>query len=1096
MTGTWAERRTIVATFGEEIRPLLAAVSSAIDRLLHRPGDPGAAAAALSGLETLQSASSLLEIPGFEVLLRSTREAVDTLVGTAAVEESQRTAIRQLADLLLQEGVALSDGEPADLSASPAADDAPMQVATLEPELEGAILEPWERRALEAAARLPLGADTAQRIEAASGAAGVPPIRGGPPVDAPAGADNPEALAIFAVERVRLFEVVVEARIALQAAPDSQPALDDLAQAAHTLRGAAALVDAQGVSEVCSLIERATDYLAAAGLPISPGGLAFLATAEAALKDLTAAPRTELPGDTMTRLEQQLEALVGPAPYPAFDVEVRALFLEEAEEHLANVNRALVGLHTSPGDSAHLSELRRAVHTLKSASASVGLSAVANLCHIWEDALDPEVVGEAATKPELGLLMECTAAVEHYLRSPDSEASPATFAPLVTRLAATIARTGDTVPGTSLSPAATNGSAAHAPIEHPGAADLAAASPGTGGEVLRVPLERVATLSKLIGELVVERSGLMQQLGHMRLGLEELGSTLERLRRLSLTVEDRLGQSHGAWTPGAAHPTQHVWGSASATGSAVEFDTLELDRYSDAHLLACDLTELIADLAATRLELAHRLDESLLAGTRQGRTITDLNDELLAMRLVPMAHLTLRLQGAVRQAAAECGKTVHFALEGSETLLDKTLLEALADPLLHLLRNAVDHGIEPPDERMARGKPSHGTVRVTAARERNEVVVQVCDDGAGINVADVLAQARQRGLIGTETPDDAVLAQELIFAPGLSTSRTVTGLSGRGMGLDAVRARLAQAKGTLAVTSTPGQGTVFTVRLPSLVVVTPALVVVAGGQSLALPLADVRRVLRVPPDSLVADGETPMLPLDNDHVSVRTLSEVLGWPSPPPTQAPASLLVIVAASGQHQLALLVDDILGQQQTVVKTPAPPFDVLPGIAGVSAQGDGSVLPVLNLLELLEEPTVSHAWSVPPAASAVTVRTPEAPSVLVVDDSRSVRCVLARTLERHGWRVHEARDGAHALEVLQTTTPSVLLLDIEMPRMDGYTLAGTLKAQPFHRHIPIVMLTSRGGEKHRRKAFDMGVDAYLVKPYQEAELVQVLRDVALSP
>jgi chemosensory pili system protein ChpA (sensor histidine kinase/response regulator) len=355
----------------------------------------------------------------------------------------------------------------------------------------------------------------------------------------------------------------------------------------------------------------------------------------------------------------------------------------------------------------------------------------------------------------------------------------------------------------------------------------------------------------------------------------------------------------------------------------------------------------------------------------------------------------------------------------------------------------------------------------------------------------VLAKARARGLIGPDTPLDPALAYELIFAPGLSTSSALTDLSGRGIGLDAVRAHLARAKGTVSVRSTPGEGTVFTLRLPSLLVVTPSLVVAAHGQRLALPLAQVRHVLRVPREQVLVVGDTRLLPVDGDNVRIRSLGGLLGWPAVQDDEASATVLLVVVAVGERQVALEVDDVFGQQEMVVKTPAPPFDVLPGLAGASVQGNGEVLLVLNLLELVAEPGGrARGVPLPPPPSGGL----EPPTVLVVDDSLSVRRVVVRALERHGWRAHEARDGVHALEVLRRVSPDVVLLDIEMPRMDGYELAGILKKQDSFQNIPIVMLTSRGGEKHRRKAFDLGVDAYLVKPYQEAELLRILQQVAL--
>jgi chemosensory pili system protein ChpA (sensor histidine kinase/response regulator) len=268
------------------------------------------------------------------------------------------------------------------------------------------------------------------------------------------------------------------------------------------------------------------------------------------------------------------------------------------------------------------------------------------------------------------------------------------------------------------------------------------------------------------------------------------------------------------------------------------------------------------------------------------------------------------------------------------------------------------------------------------------------------------------------------------------------------------------------------------------------LVVLVNDQRCALPLIHVRRLLRISQEELLAVGETQLLARHGENLEVQRLSALLGW-SPPPEENPStSLLLIVAAVGERRIALAVDDVLGWQEMVVRAPAPPFDVLPGLAGASVQADGKIVPVLNLFELLKEPSAS----VRPASGILrpVPATPgQPPTVLIVDDSLSVRRVVARALERHGWRVQHARDGVQALDVLGSGVPDVLLLDVEMPRMDGYELASILKKQAAYHDIPLVMLTSRCGEKHRRKAFDLGVHGYLVKPYHEPELVRVLHE-----
>jgi chemosensory pili system protein ChpA (sensor histidine kinase/response regulator) len=1036
----------------------------------------------------------------------------------------------------------------------------------------------------------------------------------------PAGASSPAALAVFAAERQRLAERLHEAYAALAADPADESALTELAWAAHTLRGAAMLVGAQVLGEVCTLVEQVAERVEHAGLPVPAPALAFLANADETVQLLTglpltvpapreplellceqfaelerAAPAEESPAPTepwgalppavaaqlegvdLAALDDEtvarLYALVDPAaveapagqaepeamaappssepaapelalageevawgwpPAPStaevrpvadeeMAAELRAVFAAEAEEHLATINQALVAFEASQ-DPAQLLEVRRAVHTLKGAAGAVGLDAVAQFCHAWEDVLDA-VAEQGVAAPPLALLMDCAEALERYLREP-AASDAAHFAPLLAQLRAALPAAppgGDGTPVAEEPPAAAAPPELHLvpevaaesweppaaePLETPpvgppaGGAREATAEPAAPADLLRVPLTRVDALIGLVGELVVQRSGVLQRLAALAAGLDDLTPSLQRLRRLSLEMEDRFGyatdavealaaSARGAPVAASGPPR---WATL-VSGSAHEFDTLEFDRYSEAYQLARELGELAADLDTTRRELRHLLEEAQLAVEREGRVTAALHGELLDVRLVPLAQLAPRLQRTVRQAALKARKQVRFVLEGGDAPLDKSLLEEIADPLMHLLRNAVDHGIEPPAERERLGKDPTGTVTVRAARAGHEVIIQVCDDGAGIDAARVLARARERGLLGRDAPDDPALAYELIFAPGLSTSAEVTGLSGRGIGLDVVRSQIIRAKGTVSVSSTPGQGTVFTLRVPALLVVAPALVVLVGGQQVAVPLVHVRRVLRATPAQRMAVGQAEMLLLDDGARPLRGLGALLGWPSAAAADTPLLTALLVAA-GDHEVALLVDDIVGQQEVVVKAPAPPFDILPGLAGASVQGTGEVLLVVNPLELLGgQPARAHP--VHPAAPVAVA--PEAsgapPTVLVVDDSLSVRRVVSRALERHGWRVREARDGLQALEIVRQEPPDVLLLDVEMPRMDGYELASILKKPGPYQAIPIVMLTSRAGEKHRRKALEIGVDAYLVKPYQEAELVRVLREVALA-
>ena len=804
-----------------------------------------------------------------------------------------------------------------------------------------------------------------------------------------------------------------------------------------------------------------------------------------------------------------------------FEDEIRAVFLAEAEEHIAAINESLLKLDARPSDSAPLIEVRRAVHTLKGASGAVGLSAVSDFCHVWEDALDA-VEHDGVNSPEASLMLECAEALERYLRQPDGLTANLEFAPLITRLKAVVPPSRPEHTGWRVEPSlpAETGTtrdqdSVEAPVESPSnpaelvflpsalaGNDVASATqtptaqieqaepnvtgeaPITAADMLRVASARVDAMVGLVGELVVQRSGIVERLERLGSGIEELESPLARLGRIGAELDSRFGYTEDL---GLSRLDTLI------TSSAAEFDELEFDRYGEAYQLSRVLLELAADLGTTRRELGQLLEDVQLGLVRQGRTTNDLHDQLLAVRLVPLATLTARLQRTVRQASLHSGKQISFVLEGGQTQMDKSLLEEIADPLLHLLRNAVDHGIESEAVRVAAGKPAQGTVRVSGRRIGNEVVIEVADDGTGIDPVQVLARGRERGFVDTDADDDQALAHELIFAPGFSTAASVTGLSGRGIGLDVVRAHLVRAKGMVTVSSTPGRGTTFTLRVPALMVVTPSLVVQAATQTVALPLAQVRRVMRISTDELVRVGDAMLLRLDDATVPVRNLSAALseGYQE---DELPPTVLVVVVLVGDRSVPVIVDDILGQQEAVVSPPAPPFDVLPGLAGTTILGNGDVLLVLNVMELFGEAVeLPQRIGKPPTTRAE--RSTRVPTVLVVDDSLSVRRVVSRALTKHGWQVHEARDGVQAMEMMPSVEPDVILLDVEMPRMDGYEVTSALKRQPEYQHIPIVMLTSRGGERHQRKAAALGVDAYLVKPYQETVLLRLLREIALA-
>jgi chemosensory pili system protein ChpA (sensor histidine kinase/response regulator) len=451
------------------------------------------------------------------------------------------------------------------------------------------------------------------------------------------------------------------------------------------------------------------------------------------------------------------------------------------------------------------------------------------------------------------------------------------------------------------------------------------------------------------------------------------------------------------------------------------------------------------------------------------------------------------LHRTVRNVAESLGKDVELLVEGENTELDKTVLEAMADPLLHLLRNAVDHGVETPEVRRGRGKPERGTIRLRAFHEGSQVIVQVGDDGAGIDAEAVRATAVERGFVSAADAArmPAEELQALVFLPGFSTAREVSEVSGRGVGLDIVKAHVQRLKGTLTLEALPGQGTTLTMRLPMTLAVTRALLVKAHHETFALPLDSIRQILRLEDDATEQVGNETVLRVGSEVYPLVALGKVLGLRQPADERVERRPVVVVH-TGTRPVALVVDHLLGGREIVIKNLGTHLRRVVGITGATLMGDGSVVLILNPAEMLSQPARPRRPLTTMFSGTGDFQ--EALSVMVVDDSPSVRRVVSNLMRNAGWKAILAKDGVDALEQLQQTAepPDLLLLDVEMPRMDGYDLLTALKAQDPLRDLPVVMITSRAGDKHRRKAFELGASAYLVKPYQDEALLDLIRQL----
>lgn len=476
---------------------------------------------------------------------------------------------------------------------------------------------------------------------------------------------------------------------------------------------------------------------------------------------------------------------------------------------------------------------------------------------------------------------------------------------------------------------------------------------------------------------------------------------------------------------------------------------------------------------------------------------SELQEGLLRTRMLPFDTMVPNLRRTLRQAAQEEGKSAQLYVEGAHGEMDRNLLDRIKAPFEHMLRNAVAHGIETPADRRKAGKSEEGVVRIRVAREATEVVIRVSDDGRGLDREAIRKRAIERGLIRPDTRlfDDQLLA--LITQTGFSTASTVTQLAGRGVGMDVVASEIKAMGGSLAIESRQGEGTTFVLRLPFTLAVTQAILVRIGESTFAIPMTSVQGVARISPDELAERlaQDNPQFDYNGEDYAVHDLAGLLGLV--PGIGDEEQLPLLLTRSGELRAAIRVDAVIGSREIVVKSVGPQVSSVPGILGATIMGDGSVLVILDLAPLVRHGLarleqrlaegVEYATTAP-AIEEVRVR----PLVMVVDDSITMRKVTGRVLERHEYEVETAKDGLDALEKLHERVPNLMLLDIEMPRMDGYELATQMKADPRLRHVPIIMITSRTGEKHRQRAFDIGVERYLGKPYQEAELLAQISEV----
>jgi chemosensory pili system protein ChpA (sensor histidine kinase/response regulator) len=621
--------------------------------------------------------------------------------------------------------------------------------------------------------------------------------------------------------------------------------------------------------------------------------------------------------------------------------------------------------------------------------------------------------------------------------------------------------------------------AALAPADLPAAAPAPAApSPpaadlrsGERAETARVDAALLDALLNGAGEINIFQSRLNQQLHSIDFHLGELGSTVSRLR-------DQLRKLEAETETQILHRHQE---DLEADGG---FDPLELDRYSTIQQLSRALAESANDVASINELLNGLTTETETLLTQQARVTAELQGGLMKTRMVPFQRHVARLARIVRQACADTGKAAELVVEGENSEIDRQVLESMLPPFEHLLRNAVAHGIEDATTRKARGKPDVGKELLKIKREGSEVLIEVADDGGGLDLAAIRRKAYEKGLLAENQGISDDQAVELILQPGFSTAGELSQAAGRGVGMDVVDNEVKKLGGSLRIETAAREGTKFLVRLPYTLAITHALIVNVGDETFALPLPTVEGITRLSREKILGylTSDDPKLDYGGIAYRIQHLGSLVGAaPSALPEDENAVSLVLIRA-GDSSTALLTDFLEGSREIVVKTLGPHIASVPGVTGATILGDGRVIMILDAGTLVRAQKAPEAAPPPPPVARQL-------TALVVDDSITMRRVTQRLLERRGAKVFTARDGLDAITVLQEHEVDIILLDIEMPRMDGYQLATHVRNDAKLKALPIIMITSRSGEKHRAKAIESGVNDYLSKPYQENQLVAAI-------
>ena len=1022
-------------------------------------------------------------------LVEEAASALEPLIGEAPVTEEALAALAALAaraDTLLQ-------GAPAGV--------APTAIEPAEP------AEPIEPVEIEPPPIAPAGPI---RIElpppVVQSPAPAKPVAAEPELGAPPAMDL-ELAQVFQYEATEILDASDALLQRLGSEPEQPGLLNDLRRGMHTLKGSSRMAGFMTVGDLAHAAESVLDVLGKAG-GTTPVVLDILQQALDRLNRMLAeaggglepAPATDLIGELHRLAEaaaagRPVEELPPTAPAAALeptaalepsalktmtelDQELAQVFQSEASEILDSSDAILRQLRGEPNNAELLNDLRREMHTLKGSSRMAGFMTVGDLAHAAESVLDALGKGTLQVAPPiLDTIQHALDGLHRMLRGGGEPAPDARN--LIDELHGVLGGKPVAPPKPlAATIAATRVAAMAQPTEKP-----AAAAPT---DSIRVSAGLLNTLVNQMGESSIFRARIDQGVNAMSFNLNELEQTVIRLRRqvthLATQAEARIQSRQ----------------DTGAKAHQLEFDPLELDRFTELQQLSRSLMEIADDLGNVGNTLGEQTREVSSLLDQQAKVNKEIQQGLMHTGMVRFGSIVPRLRRVVRQAAQELGKRAELLVGGEEAEVDRTVLENMVAPLEHMLRNSLAHGIEAPEQRRTAGKPEIGTITLSLHREGAELVLELSDDGAGLNFDAIRAKGEEKGFLLPEQPASQEDLIALLLRPGFSTAKAVTQISGRGVGMDVVNAAIRAMRGALLIQTEPGQGSRFIVRLPFSLAVTQALLAKAGNAIFAIPLLSIELVTRIQESAFQAylTGEQVQHQHNERGYPIHNLGILAGSEHMLPFEEvkdrrPPTLLF---RSAEASAALQVEAVLGNQEIIVKPVSPQFNNMPGISGATVLGDGRVVVVLDLAALVRN--IGSQQQKQAESRALRMARQEARlekiNIMVIDDSITMRKVTARILERHNLQVVTAKDGMDAVAMLQTQLPDLAILDIEMPRMDGFEVLAHIRNQARLQHLPIIMVTSRGGEKHRERAMKLGVNDYLTKPYQEEQLMRSIREI----